>query len=76
MAEYKRLVTGSKAFGIETQLISSREAKKLFPMLDENAFQGAIYSSEDGGVDPTMLINALIKSAKNNGCQVKAFCVS
>ncbi|XP_076161806.1 sarcosine dehydrogenase, mitochondrial-like isoform X3 [Ptiloglossa arizonensis] len=74
LAEYKRLVTGSKAFGIETQLISSREAKKLFPMLDENAFQGAIYSSEDGGVDPTMLINALIKSAKNNGCQIVEDC--
>ncbi|XP_054008164.1 sarcosine dehydrogenase, mitochondrial [Hylaeus anthracinus] len=74
LAEYKRLITGSKAFGIDAELISSREAKKLFPILDENAFQGAIYCSEDGCVDPSMLINALVKSAKNNGCQIIEDC--
>ncbi|XP_043254567.1 sarcosine dehydrogenase, mitochondrial isoform X1 [Colletes gigas] len=74
LTDYKRLITSSKAFGIEAHLISPQEATKLFPILDENAFQGAIYCSEDGGVDPTMLINALVKSAKNNGCQVIEDC--
>lgn len=74
LIEYKRLLTGAKAFNINAHLISPREAKSLFPLLDENTFQGAVYCSEDGGVDPTMLINALIKSAKNNGCQVIEDC--
>ena len=72
--EYKRLITGSKAFGIEANLISPQEAKKLFPLLDENSFQGAVYCTDDGGIDPTMLINALTKSARNNGCQIIEEC--
>ncbi|XP_060812640.1 sarcosine dehydrogenase, mitochondrial [Bombus pascuorum] len=72
--EYKRLVTGSKAFGIQAHLISSQEAKELFPLLNEDTIQGAFYSSEDGAIDPTMLINALTKSAKSNGCQIIEDC--
>ncbi|XP_012238092.1 sarcosine dehydrogenase, mitochondrial [Bombus impatiens] len=72
--EYRRLVTGSKAFGIQAHLISSQEAKELFPLLNEDIIQGAFYSSEDGVIDPTMLINALTKSAKTNGCQIIEDC--
>ncbi|XP_017757288.1 PREDICTED: sarcosine dehydrogenase, mitochondrial [Eufriesea mexicana] len=72
--EYRRLVTGAKAFGIQAHIISSQEAKELFPLLNENNIQGAIYSSQDGVIDPTMLINALTKSAKNNGCQIIENC--
>ncbi|CAK9810550.1 Sarcosine dehydrogenase, mitochondrial [Anthophora plagiata] len=72
--EYKRMITGSKAFGIQAHLISPREAKNLFPLLNESSIQGAIYSSEDGVIDPTMLINALTKSAKSNGCQIIEDC--
>lgn len=64
------MVTGAKAFGIQARIISSQEAKELFPLLNENNIQGAIYSSVDGVIDPTMLINALTKSARDNGCQV------
>ncbi|XP_076233334.1 sarcosine dehydrogenase, mitochondrial-like [Calliopsis andreniformis] len=74
LAEYKRLITASKAFGIKADLVSPGEAKKLFPLLDETTFQGAVYCSEDGDIDPTMLINALVKSAKNNNCQVIEDC--
>lgn len=70
LAEYKRFVSGSKAFDIGARLISPREAKRLFPLLNENTFRAAIYSSKDGVIDPTMLINALVKSAESNGCQV------
>ncbi|XP_068968504.1 sarcosine dehydrogenase, mitochondrial isoform X2 [Bombus flavifrons] len=72
--EYRRLVTGSKAFGIQAHLISSQEAKELFPLLNEDTIQGAFYSLEDGVIDPTMLINALTKSAKSNGCQIIEDC--
>ena len=69
--EFRRVITGSKIFGIQAYLISPQETKELFPLLNENIIQGAIYSPEDGVIDPTMLINALTKSAKSNGCQVK-----
>lgn len=70
MAEYKRLVTACKAFGIHAHIIPPNEAKAIFPLLDEKVFQGAIYSSRDGTVDPAMLINSLSKIAKNYGCKV------
>lgn len=51
-------------------MISPKEAKDLFPLLDENAFTGALYSPGDGTVDPAMLVSALTKYAKQNGANV------
>nr|XP_033339035.1 sarcosine dehydrogenase, mitochondrial [Megalopta genalis] len=74
LEECKRLVSASNAFDIGARLISPKETKDLFPLLDENCFRAAIYSPTDGVIDPSMLINALVKSAKNNGCQVIEDC--
>lgn len=71
MAEYERLVTSCKNFGIDAYLIDPAETKKKFPLLNENAFLAAIHSPADGTIDPAMLINALTKSAEKNGCKVK-----
>lgn len=49
------------------------EATEKFPLLDKNAFQAAIYTPEDGTIDPAMLVNALTKSAEKNGCKVRLF---
>lgn len=70
MDEYKRLYTIGKSFGIESSLISPKEAKNLFPPIDENAFYGALYSPNDGIIDPAMMVNSLIQSAKSNGAKV------
>ncbi|KAK1119400.1 hypothetical protein K0M31_013230 [Melipona bicolor] len=72
--EFRRVITGSKIFGIQAYLISPQETKELFPLLNENIIRGAIYSPEDGVIDPTMLINALTKSAKSNGCEIVEDC--
>lgn len=68
--EYKRLNTIGKSFGVESSIISPQEAKKLFPLLDENIFYGALYSPSDGVIDPAMMVNSLIQSAKSNGAKV------
>lgn len=70
MAEYERLVTGCKNYGIDAYLLDPTETKKLFPLINEKAFLAAIHSPADGTIDPAMLINALTKSAKKNGCKV------
>ncbi|XP_015176578.1 PREDICTED: sarcosine dehydrogenase, mitochondrial [Polistes dominula] len=74
MVEYKRLVTTCKAFGIDANIISPDEAKAIFPLLDENIFQGAVYCGKDGTVDPAMLINSLSKVAKNYGSKIIENC--
>lgn len=54
-------------------MIDPAETTERFPLLDKNAFKAAIYSPEDGTIDPVMLINALTKSAEKNGCRVLHF---
>ncbi|XP_066146698.1 sarcosine dehydrogenase, mitochondrial [Euwallacea fornicatus] len=70
LEEYKRLHTLGHYFKVESQLISPKEAQSLCPILDPNAFYGALYSPTDGYTDPTMYCNALIKGGIANGGQV------
>ncbi|XP_020288905.1 sarcosine dehydrogenase, mitochondrial [Pseudomyrmex gracilis] len=74
IAEYERLVTVCKNFGIDAYMIDPAETKKKFPLLDESAFAAAIYSPADGTIDPAMLVNALTKSATSNGCKIIENC--
>lgn len=68
--DYQRILEVSKHFGVEAQFVSPKEAKELFPLMNEEGIIAAVYCPDDGVVDPSMLINALIKSAKENGAQV------
>ncbi|XP_046739990.1 sarcosine dehydrogenase, mitochondrial isoform X1 [Diprion similis] len=74
MDEYKRLATAGKAFGIDSHLVSPGEARQIFPLLNEQAFYGALYTPGDGVVDPAMLCNALTKYAKEHGAKVVQDC--
>ncbi|XP_017887261.1 sarcosine dehydrogenase, mitochondrial [Ceratina calcarata] len=71
---YQRIAAVSKVFGVEAQVVSPKEARELFPLMSEEGIIGALYCADDGVVDPSMLINALIKSAKGNGAQIFEDC--
>lgn len=68
--EYMRLHTLGKAMGIPSQVLNPNEAQKLFPMLDPSVFKMALYSPEDGTIDPAMACSALVKAATKNGGKV------
>lgn len=70
MDEYRRLVDIGKAFGVGAKLVCPEEAKEYFPLLDPSSFTGGIWSPKDGTVDPTMLVQALVKCSKSRGAQV------
>lgn len=72
--EYKRLSTFGKAVGIENRMLSPNETQEIFPLLDPNAFIGALYSPGDGVVDPAMLCTALSRAASKNGAIVIEDC--
>ncbi|XP_014477949.1 PREDICTED: sarcosine dehydrogenase, mitochondrial isoform X2 [Dinoponera quadriceps] len=74
VAEYERLVTGCKSFGINAYMVDPVEAKKKFPLVDDKAFAAAVYCPSDGTIDPVMMVNALTKSAQRNGCKVIEDC--
>nr|CAD7572946.1 unnamed protein product [Timema californicum] len=72
--EYSRLTTAGHSFGIDSTIVSPEEAKKLFPLLDENVIHGGLYCPGDGVVDPAMLCTALTRSARKSGGQVIENC--
>src|SRR5271157_1214320 len=56
--------------GMDLELISVAEAKKLFPLLDERHFVGAMYDPIEGHVDPYGVTHAYAKSAQIGGAQI------
>ncbi|VVC89555.1 unnamed protein product [Leptidea sinapis] len=72
--EYLRLHTMGKAMGIPSEVLSPTDAQKVFPILDPSAFEMALYSPQDGTVDPSMSCNALLKESKKNGGKVYEEC--
>jgi dimethylglycine dehydrogenase len=56
--------------GMELELLSVAEAKKLFPLMDSRHFVGAIYDPIEGHVDPYGVTHAYARSAQLAGAQV------
>ncbi|MBS0373055.1 MAG: GcvT family protein [Proteobacteria bacterium] len=56
--------------GMELDLISVAEAKKLFPLLEEKHFVGAMYDPIEGHVDPYGVTHAYAKSAQIAGAEI------
>jgi dimethylglycine dehydrogenase len=56
--------------GMDLELVSVAEAKKLFPLLDEQHFVGAMYDPIEGHVDPYGVTHAYAKSAQIGGAEV------
>lgn len=71
LEEYKRLHTLGHFFGIESHILTPKETAKLYPILNESDFNGALYSPGDGCIDPSMFCAALVKGAVKNGGRVR-----
>ncbi len=56
--------------GMETELISVAEAKKLLPIFEEEYFVGAMWDAHEGHVDPSGVTNAYAKAARMAGAEI------
>lgn len=56
--------------GMDTELISVAEAKRLMPLLEEEYFVGAMYDAHEGHVDPSGVTHAYAECARNNGAEI------
>ncbi|XP_018327368.1 sarcosine dehydrogenase, mitochondrial [Agrilus planipennis] len=72
--EYLRIQALGRYFGIESKLITPEEAAKLNPILDPSKFLAALYSTEDGCVDPNTLSQALLTGAQKYGGKIYENC--
>lgn len=56
--------------GMELELISVSEAKKLFPLMEERHFVGGMFDPIEGHVDPYGVTHAYAKSAQIGGADI------
>ncbi|NQV97771.1 MAG: GcvT family protein [Acidimicrobiaceae bacterium] len=56
--------------GMDLEIISTKEAKEYFPLLEEKYFVGALYDPIEGHVDPTGVTNAYAICARQAGAEV------
>lgn len=63
-------VARGRYLGMDLELISSREAADLFPLMDPQYFVGALYDPVEGHVDPTGVTRAYVKCAQLAGAEV------
>jgi len=60
--------------GMDTEMISTKEAKELFPLLDEKYFVGAMYDTMEGHVDPSGVTYAYAGAARKLGAEIERQC--
>ena len=68
--EFKRLATTAQSFGMEMQLLSPAETKKLWPLLDESDLVGSTFLPTDGQASPSDITQALAKGARMHGAKI------
>ncbi|MEZ5774201.1 MAG: FAD-dependent oxidoreductase [Hyphomicrobiaceae bacterium] len=60
----------ARYLNLETELLTPSEAKKLFPLMEEKFFVGALYDKADGNLDPEGTTEAYAKSARIGGAEI------
>lgn len=70
LAEYERLAQTGVQYGIESSVLSPKEAKEVHPLLNVDDIYGALFSPTDGTLDPEGLTQAYARAAKSLGATV------
>ena len=69
MEDLKRQVALSRSFGLPLELISATEAHKLFPIMNLDGVEGAVFLPTDGYIDPSGVTQALATGARTRGAK-------
>lgn len=69
-AEYRRLATTARSFGMEMHLIAPEEVKRLWPLMDTSDLVGASWLPSDGQASPSDITASLAKGARMNGARL------
>ena len=68
--EFRRLATTAKSFGMDMQLISPAEVKKMWPLMDVSDLVGASWLPTDGQASPSDITQSLARGARMHGAQL------
>src|SRR5215472_12631656 len=67
MEELKRQVGFSRSAGLEAELISASEARRMFPLMSLEGVEGALFLPTDGSAKAPILAEALATIAQEGG---------
>ena len=59
--------------GMETELVSPKEAHELVPFVDPKYFVGAMYDKHEGHVDPSGVTHAYAECAQQRGAEINKY---
>ncbi|MDP2085518.1 MAG: FAD-dependent oxidoreductase [Gemmobacter sp.] len=68
--EYRRLATTARSFGMEMDLSSAAEVKRMWPLLDVSDLIGASWLPTDGQASPSDITQSLAKGARMHGARI------
>src|SRR5450759_1675795 len=67
MEELKRQAGFAKGVGLAVELISAREAQRMFPLMSVAGVEGALFLPTDGSARAPILAEALANAAREHG---------
>ena len=68
--EYKRLATTARSFGMDMELVSADEVKRMWPLMDTSDLIGASWLPTDGQASPSDITQSLAKGARMHGAKL------
>ncbi|MEF3045860.1 GcvT family protein [Pseudotabrizicola sp. L79] len=68
--EFKRLATTARSFGMEMDLISPAEVKRMWPLMEVGDLIGASWLPTDGQANPSDITQSLAKGARMHGARI------
>jgi sarcosine dehydrogenase len=69
-AEFRRLATTARSFGMEMHLISPVEVKRMWPLMEVGDLVGASWLPTDGQASPSDITQSLAKGARMHGAKL------
>jgi dimethylglycine dehydrogenase len=73
MDEFRHVSAMARAQDLDLALITPEEARQLYPFLELDDLEGALFDPYDGDVDPSQLTQAFAKRAREKGCEIRRF---
>jgi 4-methylaminobutanoate oxidase (formaldehyde-forming) len=68
--ELLRQATTAQLFGVNVEVLSIEQIKKIYPIINVKDVIGGIFMPGDGQADPVGVTNLLAKAAKNEGAKI------